>query len=405
MPKLLTIDDIDVNQKTVFVRVDINAPVDENTKKLMKSERIEAHAKTIKELSDKGAKVVVLAHQGRPCLYDFLPLSQHAVELEKYIQKPVKYIDDIFGSAARNAILSLNAGDILLLENVRFFSEEEKERSAEEQSKSIMIDKLAPLADFFVNDAFSAAHRGHVSMIGFAPRIKTVAGRVMEHELKSLEKAMENPKRPSAYVLGGAKPDDSLKVMAHSLKNNTLDYALVCGVVGQLFLIADGIDLGTETMKYMQKKEHMKFLEKAKELLKDYKDKIIMPLDLAVEKNKQRVEIDVKDLPSEYSTMDIGKKTVDAFLGIIKGAKSIMVNGPAGVYELSAFEYGTKELLNAVAESDAFSLLGGGHTISAIDKFKIDTSKFSYISLAGGALITYLTGKTFPIVEEFKKYA
>ncbi len=405
MKEFLTLDDVKVGGKTVFLRVDINAPVDEKTKKITSSNRIEAHAKTIKELSEKNAKVVVLAHQGRPGSSDFIPLNQHDKLLEKYVGKKINYVDDIFGSNAQNSIKSLKDGEILLLENLRFFSEEQMEKTSEEHAQNIMIKNLAPLGDLFVNDAFSAAHRAHVSMVGFAEKLKTIAGRVMEYELTSLQKAMENPQRPSAFILGGAKPEDSIKVMAHSLGNETLDYAIVCGIVGQLFVKAAGYDLGKKTEDFMDKKGYLKFLGKCRDIYEKYKDHIILPVDLAVDKDGVREEVDLDDLPSDYSVLDIGKKSGKKIAEILKKSKSIMINGPAGVYEDDKFAKGTKMILDAISESDGFSLVGGGHTISAIDKLGMDVSKFSYISLAGGALIRYLTGKTFPIAQEFKKYA
>ena len=220
MAKFLTIDDVEVKDKVVLVRVDFNSPVDPETKKILDDSRIRAHGEsTVKELAEKGAKVVVLAHQGRKGDSDFIPLKQHAEILAKVLGNPVKYVDDLFGEKAKDAIKGLKSGEVVVLENVRAYDAETEQGTPEEQAKKELVVNLAPLADLFVNDAFSAAHRAHVSIIGFTAVLPSVAGRVMERELRSLRKILEKPEKPCVFILGGAKTDDSLEISSYVLNN------------------------------------------------------------------------------------------------------------------------------------------------------------------------------------------
>lgn len=405
MPKFLTLDDVDVKDKVVLVRVDFNSAIDPKTHKILEDARIRAHAETtIKELSEKGAKVVILAHQGRKGDPDFIPLKQHAEILGKILKKPVKYVDDLYGEKAKNAIKGLKSGELLVLENVRTFADETKNGTPEEHAKTELVKNLAPLADIFVNDAFAAAHRAHVSMVGFTAVLPSVAGRIMERELKSLGKVLENPEKPCIFILGGAKADDSLEISKYVLDKEIANDVLTGGVVGQVFLAAKGVDLGKPNMDYLEKKELTGFLPGIKALIQKYPDKIKTPLDMAVEVKGKRKEISVNELPTEYPTYDIGKRTVDDYAKIIRKAKSIVISGPMGVYENKEFSFGTKRILEEIANSKAFSLAGGGHTISAIEEFGL-TKKISYISTAGGALIEFLMGKKLPGVTALEKAA
>src|SRR3972149_6218966 len=396
MPKILTIDDFDFKGKTALVRVDFNSPVDPNTKKLLDDTRIKAHGETtIKELSQKGAKVVVLAHQGRPSDPDFTPLREHAQILGKILGKPIKYVDDVFGEKAQNVIRELKNGEILVLENVRNFPDEQKKGTPEEHAKTEMVKKLAPLANVFVNDAFAAAHRAHVSIVGFTAVLPSAAGRIMERELKALSKVLHNPEKPCVYILGGAKADDALKISQYVLNNRIADHVVTGGVVGHLFLAARGVDLGKPNMEFLEKKELIGFIGGIKELMKKYHGKIEVPVDLAVEVNKKRLEISVSKLPTSYPIFDIGAETVKKYGDIIRDAKSIVISGPMGVFENKEFAFGTKKTFEAVAASKAFSLVGGGHSIAAVEELGL-AKKMGYVSTAGGALIEFLMGEQLP---------
>ena len=405
MPKFLTLDDVKVKDKVVLVRVDFNSAIDPKTKRILEDARIRAHAETtIKELAEKGAKVVILAHQGREGDPDFIPLKQHAEILGRILKKPVKYVDDLFGEKAKNAIKGLKSGEILVLENVRTFAGETKDGAPEDHAKTELVKNLAPLADVFVNDAFAAAHRAHVSIVGFTAVLPSVAGRIMERELKSLGKVLENPEKPCIFILGGAKADDSLEISKYVLNKEIANCVLTGGVVGQVFLAARGVDLGKANMDYLKKKELMSFLPGIKALIQKYPNRIRTPLDVAVEMGGKRKEMLVNQLPTEYSTYDIGTKTVDDYAKIIRNARSIVISGPMGVYENKEFNFGTKRILEEIVNSKAFSLAGGGHTISAIEEFGL-TKKISYVSTAGGALIEFLMGRKLPGVVALEKAA
>ena len=385
-----------VKDKVVLVRVDFNSEIDPDTKEVTSDVRIRAHGEsTLKELAEKGAKTVVLAHQGRKGDPDYTPLKEHAQILGKILKCPVKYVDDLFGDKAKAAIKNLQGGEILVLENVRSWDKETKSMTPEDASKTELVQNLAPLADLFVNDAFAAAHRGHVSMVGFTAVLPSAAGRIMERELKSLSKALEKPEKPSVYVMGGAKADDSLEISKYVLGNGIADYVLTGGVTGQLFLAAKGVDLGKGNMAYLAKKELTGLIPGIKALEEQFEDKVMVPVDIALDVDGKRKEIPVAQLPTDNSIMDIGAKTVEAYAKIIASAKSIVVSGPMGVYENKEFNYGTKKVFEAIADSKAFSLAGGGNTIAAINEYGL-SKKIGYISTAGGALIEFLMGKKLP---------
>lgn len=405
MSKYLTIDDIEVKDKVVLVRVDFNSEVDLKTKKVTSDVRIRAHGEsTIKDLAEKGAKVVILAHQGRKGEPDFIPMKQHAEILEKIINKPVNFVDDLFSEKAQSAIKNMKRGQILVLDNVRGFDGETKKGTPEEHSKTELVRNLAPLVDLFVNDAFAAAHRAHVSMVGFTAVLPSAAGRIMERELKSLSKALEKPEKPCLFIMGGAKADDSLEISKYVLSNNIADTVITGGVTSQVFLAAKGYNLGEKNMAFLAKKKVVDLIPGIRDLIQMYPKGIATPEDLALDMNGQRKEISITELPTEYSIFDVGAKTIDKYNQLIKEAKSIVLSGPMGVYEKKEFSIGTKKIFEEIANSDAFSLAGGGHTISALKQFGL-SDKISYISTAGGALIEFLMGKKLPCVVALEKAA
>ena len=405
MAKYLTLDDVKVKDKVVLVRVDFNSEIDPETKKVTSDVRIRAHAETtITELAEKGAKTVILAHQGRKGDPDFIPLKQHAEILGKILKCPVQFVDDVYGEKAKKAIKNLKGGEILVLDNVRGFDGETKNGTPEEHAKTELVQNLAPLADLFVNDAFAAAHRGHVSIIGFTAVLPSAAGRIMERELKSLSKALDKPEKPCLFVMGGAKADDSLEISKYVLSNSIADVVLTGGVTSQVFLAAKGYKLGEKNMAFLEKKGLTGLIPGIKELMKKYPKGIATPEDLALDVNGRRKEISLDKLPTEYSIFDIGTKTIKNYGKLAASAKSIVLSGPMGVYENKEFAVGTKKVFEAIAKSKAFSLAGGGHTISALQEFGL-SDKISYVSTAGGALIEFLMGKKLPGVVALEEAA
>jgi phosphoglycerate kinase len=387
----LTIDDLDFSGKKVLLRIDINSPVINGV--VQDSPRIKAHSETIKELMEKGARIVILAHQGRPGDKDYTNLKQHARLLSEHVGKKVKFVNDVYGDKAIKQIRKLENGEALLLDNVRSVKEEMEKLKPEEFAETGYIKALSNEADVFVSDAFSVSHRAQASVVGFI-KLPSIAGRVMEKELNALEK-IDKPEMPLTFIFSGAKPEDRLGLMERKI--NEVDYVLTGGILANLFLVANGINLGksSETID----KNYSEFLSKAKQLLSE---KIKTPIDFAVDDNGRK-EISLEELPTDKDIEDIGSETIKEYKKIIKKSKTIVVGGTMGVIEKKDMQKGTLEILKAVAGSDAFSLIGGGHAGEALEEFSIKKDKISYISLAGGALVDYLAGKKLPGIEAIEK--
>jgi phosphoglycerate kinase len=401
-PDFNTIDDLEVEGKTVLVRVDINSPVDPLTGLLLDDTRIRLHAETIAELANKGAKTVIIAHQSRPGKKDFTTLEQHAEALSNLLDRPVSYVDDIFGSNAREAIGGLHSGDILLLENVRFYSEEILQREPPQQAETHMVKLLSPLADYFINDAFAAAHRSQPSLVGFAVNLPSAAGRVMERELTALYSAVSNVERPCVYVLGGVKVDDSIMVMENALEAGSADYILTTGLVANIFLWGGGVNIRKHNQNFIKDRDYCVYVKKAQELCKKFKDQILVPTDLAVCKDDKRLEYPVDQLPN-LPIFDLGTETTTEYARVIRNARTIFANGPAGVFEKEGFNQGTEDILNAISSSPGFSIIGGGHLAAAANQMGL--GGISHISSGGGASISLIAGERLPAVEVLKKAA
>lgn len=399
----------DYNGKTVILRVDINSPIDPDTKKIVNENRIKKTIPTIRHLLDKKAKVAMIAHQGDTLDYrNLIPLKEHAEKLSSILDVDVQYIDDVCGPAALEAVKALKPGEIILLGNLRYLSEEIStfedavKLKPEEMLNTYLIRNLAPLADYYVNDAFAAAHRNAPSMVAFQELLPTAGGILLMNEIEALTKVMEMPEKPSVFVLGGAKISDAFGMMEQVLKNGTADKILACGITGEIMLLAQGISIGQKKERFLKDRSLDVFIAPAEEYLNGYPGKIAVPVDLAYEKDGQRREVMVKDLPVEEMFMDIGSKTIELYKNMIKSAGTIFVNGPAGVYENKLFENGTKEIWNSIAEANGYSVIGGGDTVSAASKF-IDTKKINYVCTAGGAMVQFLSGKKLPLIEAMKK--
>ena len=395
--KFNTIDDFDVEGKTVLVRIDINSPVDPSSDIILDDTRLKLHAQTVKELSNKGAKVVLLAHQSRPGKKDFTTLAQHADALSDILNLKVKYVDSLFSSSAKEAIKALKPHEILLLENVRFFSEESLSRTPEEQSKTLLVRHLSPLIDYYVNDAFAAAHRSQASLVGFTVNTPSAAGRVMEEELTVIQNALDNVEHPCVFLLGGMKPDDSIDVMENVLSNGTADAILTTGIVGNIVLWAAGVDIGQVNKDFIASRGYEDMVEKSRELIERFGDKVKYPIDVACEIDGERVDIDKEDIPNE-AIFDIGVKTIAYYAKEIRDAKTIFANGPAGVFEDPKFAMGTEDLINAIANSNGFSIIGGGHIAAATAGLGCE-DQMSHVSSGGGACISMLAGKKLAVVE------
>ena len=400
----LTMDDFDPAGKTVLVRVDINAAIENG--RIQDSERLEAHGRTIAELSEKGAKIVILAHQGRAGDKDFSRLEQHAALLSKHVGKKVKYVPDLSGKTTLAAIRKMSGGKVFLLENVRMYAEENLDGKKTPFEKALYVQELSSVCDVFVNDAFSAAHRAQTSLMGFAHTLPAYAGRVMQHEYHAVQKATSHAQKPVVQLLGGGKPDEPLGLMAYALEHDQADMILTSGVLGELCLMAKGKKLGRKE-QWLKDQGYLAYMPKVQELVKKFEDKIDVPGDFAyADEHGIRVEVKLEELPDlQQNVFDIGTNTAHAYARHIKAAKTVYLKGPLGAYEQKAFERGTRLVLQAMMDTKAFTLLGGGHTITALQKFDFAFKKFGHVSLAGGALLDMLQGKKLPAIEALKESA
>lgn len=403
-----TLDELAVRGKTVLCRVDINQPVDRGTGTLKSINRIAACVPTIRELSDSGAKVVLLAHQGSDIEYkNFYTTRPHAAVLSRLLGREVLWIDDVCGPAARDMIRNLKDGDILLLDNVRYVSEEQTlfemklKLSHEQQAKTLLVEKLAPLADCYVCDAFAAAHRDQPSLCGFEQVLPSAMGRLFETEYCTVSSIMEEPARPCVFVLGGAKISDAFQMMQTVLERGAADTILTGGLVANIFLIAQGHNIGQGSYDFIVKSNYAEFFDRAKSLYESFGHKIVLPNDLAWVENGNRREADLGSIPSSVSAVDIGHETAACYRTHILSAKTVFVNGPMGVFEQEPSEYGTRTLWQALADTGAFTVLGGGDSITATEKYHF-TDQIDYICTGGGALIRFLSGEELPVVKALR---
>jgi len=407
-----TLDDFNFHDKTVILRIDINSPLDPKTKKIANENRINQSIPTIRELMEKGAKLAILAHQGDTLDYhNLISMAEHAEKLSEKLGKPVKYIDDVAGPAAQEMVKSLKPGEAVLLGNVRYLTEEVStfenavKLEAHEMLNTYIVRNLAPLADYYINDAFSAAHRNSPSMVAFEELLPTAAGRLLFKELSALTKVMESPEKPAVFVLGGLKISDAFGMMKQVLENGTADKILTCGVTGIVMQMAMGRSVGKQQEKFIFDRSLDAFIEPAKDYLARFGDRFLNPVDFAYEKDGKRVECSINELPIDNALfLEVGEKTVELYKGEIMKAGTIFINGPAGAYENPLFEKGTREIWNAIAEAPGYSVIGGGDSVSAAQKLVENANKkFGYICTAGGAMVRFLSGREFPLIKALKK--
>lgn len=396
-----TLGDFDYRDKTVLLRVDINCPLDKNTLRIVNDARIRRIVPTVRELVGKRAKVVMLAHQSRKGGWDFIPLEQHAVLLSKHLGIPVEYVDDVIGDDAVRAIKGLDPGSILLLGNVRGIDSETAKGDMMMHSEGEIVRTLAPLADYYVCDAFGAAHRAQCSLVGFEPLVPSASGRLMAKEIYALNAIFGNPRRPSVFILGGAKFGDVSEMIDRVLGSGMADTVILVGLVGNAYLLARGVDIGEASMKVLQDELTPENLQAAKDILSRYGQKVLLPVDVAVERDGRRVSVNIGDLPTEEPALDIGDASAEKFRKVIVSSKTSFMSGPSGMIEKEGFEVGTRIMMTAMVDSGGQSVIGGGHTGGAAERFDL-ADRFSYVSTGGGALETFLLGKPLPVIEALK---
>ncbi len=380
---------------TVMLRVDFNSPIDPSSNQILDDKRFREHLPTVQALED--SRLVILTHQSRPGKKDYTTLEVHAAKLERLLGRPVTYVDDIFGRCAREAIRNAERGDVLMLENLRFAAEENLTLKPDEAKNTILVRRLASMADFYVNDAFGTAHRSQPSIVGLPLALPSVAGLLMEKEVANLSRVFSGAPRPITFVLGGTKVDDSLAVAKNVLLRGTADRVIVVGVVGNVFLMAAGYDIGRPSTQLIEHLGYLGEVDLAKELLETYHDRISLPQSVAVREDGGRVEYPVDAVPEEAQVLDLGSESIRVLSREIGESGTVVVNGPAGLFEEEQFAVGTYDLLRA-ASTVEFSVAGGGHSGVAIERLGLE-DQFTHLSTGGGAAIEFLTGKKMPAIE------
>jgi len=395
--EFLTLDDVDVEGKTVFLRVDINSPFDPVSKSILDASRITATLETLRELG--GARVVLAAHQSRPGRYDFTSLELHARVLQMYLNDRVRFVGDVMGEEAQAAIGALRRGEVLVLDNVRKVEEENRQAPPERLAETGLVRTLSPFFDLVVNDAFAAAHRSQPSLVGFGEVLPMVAGRLMERELGALNRVLDDPDRPCIFVLGGAKVEDRIPVMRRVLRDRIADRVLIGGLIRETFHMAEGFN--PARLEAFSDGDRG-LVEEAGELLSRYGGAIETPIDVALDVKGERVEVYVDRLTDETNIYDIGLNTIAQYCDTVKRAGTVVAEGPLGMFERRRFDVGTKEVLRAMAESRGFTVLGGGHLGGLASLMDIDR-RMGHVSTGGGAMLTLLAGEEMPVVSALER--
>ncbi len=393
----LTLNDVDVKGKRVFLRVDINSPLDPASKRILDDARIRATEASLRDLRE--AKVVLGAHQSRPGKYDFTNLEAHTRVLQMYHNGGVRFVEDIDGPKALEAIKALKTGEVLVLNNLRMHKDENLDAPPEKLAETGLVKTLAPCFDLCVNDAFAAAHRGSASLTAFGEVMPMVAGRLMEKELTALNKVIYNPARPTVYLLGGAKVDDRIPVINRVLKDKIADHILIGGLIRDSFYMAEG---GSPERFSTLKEEDKKLVTQAGEILKKYKKNIELPIDVALDTKGGRIEVLTGQITDETNIYDIGLNTVAKFSKFIREAGTVVAEGPLGMFERRGFDVGTKELLRVMSEANGYTVVGGGHLGGLASMLGIDGS-MKHVSTGGGAMLSLLAGEELPVIEAMAK--
>ncbi|MGJ9457571.1 phosphoglycerate kinase [Oceanobacillus sp. CF4.6] len=381
-----TLQDLDVKGKKVFCRVDFNVPLKEGT--ITDDTRIRAAVPTINYLTEQGAIVILASHLGRPNgqVVDELRLDPVAKHLSNLIGKDVVKTDSVYGDEVNEAISQLSDGDVLLIENVRF-------EAGEEKNDPELIQAFADMADLYVNDAFGAAHRAHASTTGVAEKLPSAAGYLMEREIAALGSALSNPERPFTAIIGGAKVKDKINVIDNLLEK--VDNLIIGGGLAYTFIKAQGHEIGKSLLEEDKIDLAKQFMKKAEEKGVNF----VLPVDAVVADDFSETAntkiVDINQIPEDWEALDIGPKSREIFSQIVADSKLIIWNGPMGVFELNPFAGGTKAVAESLAETEGFSIIGGGDSAAAVEKFDL-ASEMNHVSTGGGASLEYMEGKVLP---------
>ena len=405
MSDVLTLDDVRLGGKVVLYRVDVNSPLEPSSGAFLDDSRLRAIIPTLRTLQN--SKVIIIGHQSRPGKIDFTNMEQHADRISRLMGKKVNFVPDICGEEAIQAINDLKVGEILFLDNIRMHDEENsmKKSSLEQTSQSEIVRKLSSVIDVYVTDAFAASHRNSPSLTGVFDSVPCIAGHLMSKEIHNLQIAVNDPPRPYIAILGGTKCDDSLRVAKNLIDKEIIDTIPVVGVVGNMMLWASGIDIGEVNKSFIRNALQDDFEDTwkmAKFLYDNHKEFFLLPSDIAVEVEGNRVAMNISELPTKYPIYDIGISTLQEIRPLMINAGCILWNGPASYFELPGFAFGTIEILNMCTESSAVTIVGGGHTSSLVSNRGV-VNLVTHNSTGGGACLTMLSGGFMPVIESLIK--
>jgi phosphoglycerate kinase len=369
--------------------------------------RLRAVLPTLRRLAS--ARVILVGHQSRPGKIDFISMAKHADLLGRLLGRAITFVPDICGDIAQDAIRYMKPGDMLFLDNVRGHADEMsmKKSTLDELNESEIVQNLSPLVDAYVTDAFAAAHRNSPSLSGFGKAVPCFAGELMAKEVSALKMATETPPKPYTVVLGGVKCDDSLDIATNLCSRNVADTVILVGAVGNLMLWASGKDIGEINENFLKGELGDAFestWNMAMDLCTNHSDRINLPIDVAVEIDKQRIDLSVKDLPVDAPIFDIGLQTMMGIRKHIVDAGCVLWNGPAGYFENKPFAFGTIEILNQCCESNGFVIIGGGHTSSLVSEKRVG-HLVGHNSTGGGACLTMLANRPMPALEALEHSA
>lgn len=395
IPKIPTLNDIDLRERKVFMRIDINVPIDPDTGDIIDDRRIRIHAQHIKYIVEKYQPAIVLgSHQGRPGSFDFTTLEKHKELLEKYMNIEIKFINDVIGPTAISSMKSLNPGEVLLLDNLRLVSEEVIEAPPEKQALSIFTKRISSAVDIYINDAFAAAHRSQPSIVGLPLVLPSAIGPLFEKEMSALRRVFVETEPPRIYVLGGKKVAEHLRVIENLARNKLADRILTCGLLGLLFLAAKGVNIGTDNLRLLEENGLLPFVPRARILLLRGAP-IETPVDFKVvfENKVRNVYLgEIRGL-----VVDIGEQTAGIYEELVKEAKTVVMRGPAGVIEVEEFRAGTLRMIKAAMESKGFVLIAGGHLSLMMPQ--IEPADKIHISTGGNSLLLFLSGEELPALK------
>ena len=404
MEGVLTLEDVDLEGRTVLYRVDVNSPLEPSSGRLLDDGRLRGVVPTLQAL--ELSKVVILGHQSRPGKSDFTSMSKHCERLSNILGRAIKFVPDVCGDKAIEEIEKMSDGEIIFLDNVRGNKEEygEKSSSNKDTEDTEIVARLSAVSDVFVTDAFAAAHRRSPTLTGFTNSIPCIAGILMEKEMRSLRTALKDPPSPYLAILGGAKCDDSVRVALNLISKGEVDRIAFVGVTGNLMLWIDGNDIGERNRDFIRNTLGDDFeiaWEMAERILSEHPEKAFLPLDVAIDSDGRRIPLSINELPTEDPIYDVGLETLRALKPLVEDAGCILWNGPASYFELPEFAFGTIEILNMCTETDAMTIIGGGHTSALVNSRGV-ANLVSHNSTGGGSTMSFLSGEPMPVIASLK---